>query len=127
MISLQELNPHNYPTDYNINYNLAILLERLNKVRQAWGKPMTVTSGLRSQDQQNALIASGKSNAPKSKHLTGQAADIYDPNGELKQWVMANMNLMEQIGFWFEAFESTPTWIHFQIIPPASGKRIFIP
>lgn len=127
MISLSELNEHNYPTTPQIDANLAILLEKLNKVRAIWGHPMVVTSGLRSIEQQQTLILDGKSNAPKSKHLMGQAADIYDPKGELKVWIMNNMSSMEQIGFWFEDFKSTPTWVHMQICPPASGKRIFIP
>lgn len=127
MISPKELNPHNFPTTPEIDQNLAILLERLNKVRSAWAKAMTITSGLRDQAKQGALIAAGKSNASKSKHLSGQAADVSDPNGDLKSWILANMTLMEQIGFWFEAFESTPTWVHFQIVPPKSGNRIFLP
>lgn len=127
MISLDELNSHKYPTNPVIDANLAILLERLNKVRLAWGKPMTVSSGLRSQAQQDALIAAGKSKASKSKHLVGQAADISDPNGDLKKWILDNVSLMERIGFWFEDFDSTPTWVHFQCISPASGKRFFIP
>ncbi len=127
MISLKELNPKSYPTTEEIDGNLAILLERLNKIRTAWAKPMTVTSGLRSQAQQDGLISSGKSNAPKSKHLMGQAADIYDPKGELKAYILANTSLIEEIGLWCEAFDSTPTWIHFQIVPPKSGNRFFIP
>ena len=127
MISLYELNQHGYPTTPEIDANLAILLEKINQVRKAWGVPMIVDSGLRSAEQQQQLIAEGKSNAPKSKHLTGQAVDIADKNGELKKWVLENMPLMEQIGFWFEDFNSTPSWVHFQIVPPASGKRIFIP
>lgn len=127
LISLEELNKHNYPTTPEIDKNLGILLDKLNQVRTAWGKPMIVTSGLRSDAQQQALIAQGKSNAPKSHHLTGEAADIYDPNGELKKWVMENVPLMEQIGFWFEDFGHTETWVHFQVVPPHSMKRFFIP
>lgn len=127
MISLEELNKHNYPTTPEIDANLAILLDKINQVRTAWAKPMTVTSGLRSQAQQDGLIAAGKSTASKSKHLTGQAVDIYDPDNSLKEWVQDNMDMMETIGFWFEDFGSTPNWVHFQIVPPASGKRVFIP
>lgn len=127
MISSKELNPHNFPTTPEIDQNLAILLERLNKVRSAWAKPMTITSGLRDQAKQAALIAAGKSNASKSKHLSGQAADVYDPNRELQKWVMDNMSLIESIGLWMEDFNSTPNWVHFQTVPPASGNRIFIP
>ncbi len=126
MISLKELNPHGYPTTPEIDANLQILLTRLNAVRSAYGKPMTITSGLRSNAQQQGLIEAGKSNAVHSKHLSGQAADIAD-DGKLKAWVMVNLALIEEIGLWMEAFESTPTWVHMQIIAPKSGKRFFIP
>jgi LAS superfamily LD-carboxypeptidase LdcB len=127
MISLLELNSHGYPTSKEIDKNLATLLERLNRVREAYGIPMTVTSGLRSDAQQAALIAGGKSNAPKSHHLTGEAADILDHSGKLKAWVEANLGLIEEIGLWMEDFAHTPSWCHFQIVPPHSGKRFFIP
>lgn len=127
MISAKELNKNGFPTTPEIDANLVILLERLNKIRSAWAKPMIITSGLRDQTKQDNLIAQGRSTAKKSKHLTGQAADVSDPNGALKKWIMDNMSLMEQIGFWFEDFNSTPTWIHMQIVPPLSGKRIFLP
>lgn len=127
MISLQELNQHNYPTDDLINKNLTILLDKINQVRTAWNKPMVVTSGLRSNTQQQELIKQGKSTASKSHHLTGEAVDIFDSDGSLKAWINNNIPLMETIGFWFEDFGSTPNWVHFQIVPPASGKRFFLP
>jgi LAS superfamily LD-carboxypeptidase LdcB len=127
VISLLELNSHGYPTSKEIDANLSTLLERLNKVREAYGIPMTVTSGLRSDAQQQALITAGKSNAPKSHHLTGEAADILDQGGKLKAWVEANISLLEEIGLWMEDFSATPNWVHFQIVPPHSGHRFFLP
>lgn len=127
MISLKELNPRKYPTTPEIDANLVILKDRLNAIRAAWARPMTVTSGLRSTEQQKALISQNKSNATHSKHLYGQAADIFDPKGELKVWLMQNIKLLEDIGLWLEDFAATPTWVHFQIVPPKSGKRIFKP
>lgn len=123
MIKLQELNPHSYPTDKEVDNNLKILLERMNKVRTLWNKPMTVTSGLRSQADQARI----NPNAPKSNHLLGAACDISDPKKELATWIKANIDEMAKIGLWFEDFDSTPTWVHFQIYPPRSGKRIFKP
>jgi uncharacterized protein YcbK (DUF882 family) len=127
VIVLKELNPHNYPTTPEIDKELLVLLEKLNKIRAIYGKPMIVNSGLRSQEQQGELITSGKSSAVKSKHLTGQAADIRDVDGSLKSWVLMMMPLMEEVGLWIEDFKATPTWVHFQSVPPKSGKRIFIP
>ncbi len=127
MISPAELNPHKYPVDNATAFNLVTLLAKINEVRSAYGVPMIVTSGLRSQDDQARLIADGKSNAPKSHHLTGEAVDIYDPDGKLAEWVTVNLDLMESIGLWMEDFDHTRGWVHFQIIGPKSGNRVFIP
>lgn len=125
MITMKELNPHNYSTTPEIEANLQVLFERINKVRTAYSKPMIVTSGLRSGAQQQDLIAKGISTATKSNHLTGRAVDIYDVTGELYDWTRANQKLMEEIGLWME--ERQGPWQHYQIVPPKSGKRWFKP
>ena len=126
MISLKELNSHNYPTTHEIDTNLQDLLTKINIIRLHYGQPLTVSSGLRSEAQQQGLIAAGKSTATKSLHLTGQAVDIVD-DGALKEWVKDNVELIASIPLWCEAFESTPTWIHFQTKSPRSGNRFFKP
>lgn len=127
MISLKELNIHNYPTTPEIDANLNTLLERINIIRKEYNTPMIVTSGLRSNEQQNELIKQGKSNAYKSKHLSGEAVDILDDNGEVKKFLLKNPDILETACLWCEAFNYTPDWVHFQIVPPASGRRFFIP
>lgn len=125
MITAAELNPHNYDTTPEIDANLAELLKRINVVRKAYAKPMVVTSGLRSQQQQQDLIAAGKSNAPKSNHLTGKAVDILDKDGQLHQWCKDSTDLLAKIGLWME--ERQGPWQHFQSCPPKSKKRWFNP
>jgi hypothetical protein len=119
MITLKELNPKNYETTAEVAANLDDLLVRVNKVRKGYGKPMRVSSGLRSQADQQRI----NPKAPKSKHLTGQAVDIADPKGELKAYIKAN----PPDDLWFEDFDHTPGWVHMQSVPPKSGKRFFIP
>jgi len=121
MISLSELNPHAYATTSEQDANLAILLERINKVRTAWGKPMTVTSGLRSEADQQRINPS----APRSKHLLGCAVDIADGDGSLSTWCKANEALLAGVGLWME--ERQGGWQHFQTMPPASGHLWFKP
>lgn len=115
---LEDLSPE-------IQANLNLLLERINKVRTAWGKPMHVNSGLRLVGQQPANAAA------KSNHLVGLAVDIGDDaDGTLWQWVLANLQLMQNIGLWFEDPRWTHNmgnWVHFQVVPPKSGKRIYVP
>lgn len=127
MIKLEELNKRKYPTDPIIDSNLKTLCERLNIIRKAYGKPMIVTSGLRSNKQQQELIKAGKSTATKSKHLAGLAADIADPDKELAKWCLENVKILEQAGLWLEHPDYTPNWVHFQASPPRSGNRFFIP
>jgi hypothetical protein len=122
-ITAKELNPHGYKPSPEVEKNLAILLDRMNSVRSAYGKPMIITSGLRSEADQARINPS----ASKSKHLTGQACDVQDTDGKLAEWIKANMKLMEAIGLWFEDFDHTHGWCHCQIVPPKSGKRVFTP
>ena len=119
MINAQELNPHEYSTTEEIQNNLDILLDKMNKVRVAYNVPMIVTSGLRSLEDQMRINPS----ATKSKHLYGQACDIQDLDGTLKQWCLDNDELLRAIGVWMESFASTSTWVHFQIVPYGSYKE----
>lgn len=123
MITAKELNPKGYKPDAEQAKNLATLLERMNVIRKVYGKPMVVTSGLRS-DADQARINPG---APRSNHLKGAACDILDASGDLQKWVKANVSVLETVGLWCEDFGSTSNWCHFQIYPPKSGKRFFIP
>ena len=127
MITMKELNPDNLPLEGAVERNIKTLFERMNELRAIWGKPMIVTSGLRSDEKQKALIAEGKSQARLSRHLFGAACDIFDPNKELGRWCLENESVLVKIGLWCEHPDHTRNWVHFQIIPPMSGKRFFIP
>lgn len=127
MENISELNPHGYKTVPNVDKNLQTLFLRLSEFQDAYGKPFTITSGLRDDAQQQELIAAGKTNAKHSKHLAGAAADILDEDGSLAAWVKDNIKMMEKIGLWFEDFGHTKGWVHAQILGPNSGKRVFIP
>ena len=116
--------------------NLAILLEKMNKVRELWAKPMTVTSGYRSKEDQIRIykdLASQRgqkfdeSKIPwGSQHLKGAACDISDPDYKLFDWCKANTAKLEEIGLWMEEKDDQRR-VHFQIYPPKSGNRFFNP
>lgn len=134
MISFNELIKGSVISDIPLDHqhNLEELLKRVNQVRTAYAKPMIVTSGYRSmQDHLRIYSQKGitdRSKIPmKSKHLYGQAVDISDPNKELQKWCLANVKLLEQIGLWMEDFSATSNWVHFQTLPPGSGRRFFLP
>lgn len=111
--------------------NLSELLEKVNKLRALWGKPMKITSGFRTMEHHIKVYKdkgiTDLSKIPmKSKHLFCQAVDIYDPTFELTKFCKAHTKEMEEIGIWFEDDMSVPR-LHIQIVPPKSGTRWFKP
>ena len=112
--------------------NLTELQIKVNKVREAYGKPLTVTSGLRTMEDHLRIYKdkgiTDQSKIPmKSKHLSGEAVDFSDPKQELQAWCLANVAKLEEIGLWCEDFSATKNWVHFQSVPPKSGNRFFKP
>jgi hypothetical protein len=67
--------------------------------------------------------------AVNSKHMTGQAVDLYDPDGDIDDWLMteAGQSALTQIGLWMEHPSATKGWSHVQSLPPRSGRRVFFP
>jgi len=135
MVSMNELLNGKYKLEdqsEEIQNNLKILLEKINKVRLLYNKPMSVTSGLRSMEDHlriyhNKGIYDDSKIPMKSKHLYGEACDISDPRQELQKWCLANIDKLEEIGLWMEDFSATSNWVHMQIVPPKSGNRFFKP
>lgn len=112
--------------DKETQANLKILHERINLLRTAYGKPLKVNDGYRRPQD------IPKNGASKSKHLIGAAIDLDDDDkGTLWTWVFNNLDLIQEIGLYIEhpgyTHHSGGSWLHFQIIPPNSGKRIFVP
>lgn len=65
--------------------------------------------------------------APRSKHMSGQAIDICDPEGDLDEWCMEHPEVLQSIGLWMEHPSATKGWAHVQIVAPKSGRRVFYP
>jgi Peptidase M15 len=67
--------------------------------------------------------------ATNSKHMTCQAADIYDPEGDLDEWLLTEdgQKAITEIGLWMEHPSATKGWSHVQSIPPGSKRRVFYP
>lgn len=118
--------------------NLNLLLTKLQHLEYAYGFPFMVTSGFRTWAEHKSTyrtindrrIIQKKPELPipiHSQHLLGNAADIFDPKGELKAWVVKNMDLIESLDLYMEAFKYTENWVHVQKTSPASGSRFFIP
>ena len=136
MLTIQELNPKNFPLTPEQEANLLILHEKINKIRLAWGKPMIVTSGFRSMEDHLRIYKElavkrhqtyDESKVPMaSKHLYGKAVDISDPDGSLYQWCQDNVKVLEDVGLWLEIKDDQHR-VHFQTEAPKSGSRFFHP
>lgn len=117
--------------------NLSVLLHRINMVRREWGKPMVVTSCIRTEDEQLAIYAkkgiTDRSKVPMgSAHLKGAAVDIGDPKGLLKDFMTGhNEEMLELCDLYMEDPKATVGWMHVQILPfktyKAGGTRVFKP
>jgi len=109
-----------YPLSKELESNLVRLLEKLNKFRAAYGKPMFVSSGYRPGKYNKS--AGGAKN---SCHLTCEACDFKDSDGKLKQFIKDNPKVLEECDLYQEHPDSTPTWVHLQTRP--TKNRVFKP
>lgn len=128
MITMKELlmgraNLEDLPEEHQ--NNLAELLARINIVRKKYGKPMKVNDGYRRPQD------APKNGSPTSWHYKGAAVDIDDNDaGDFAKWVIENLQLIKDAKLWIEDIRWTNgcgSWVHFQIYPPKSKKRVFIP
>jgi hypothetical protein len=102
--------------------NLDALQVRLTALFLNYRKPLVVSSGYRPPEI-NAKV----DGAAKSWHQEVAALDIQDTTGEVWTYCMDNLEACAALGLWLEDRRWTPTWVHLQIYPPASGNRVFIP
>jgi hypothetical protein len=98
-----------------VNALLAIYGDNHTKVNSGWRPP--------------SVNAATPNAALHSKHMTGQAIDLADPDGELDDWLAsdAGLDALNKIGLWVEHPAATKGWAHLQSMPPKSGRRVFYP
>lgn len=70
-----------------------------------------------------------KGAAPKSKHMTGEAVDLYDPEGDIDNFLISGQGqrVLASLGLYIEHPSATKSWSHIQIVPPRSHSRVFYP
>jgi uncharacterized protein YcbK (DUF882 family) len=111
-----------HPLTEDFEKNLENLLIAVNKVREAYGKPLIVSSGYRP-----AAFNSKAGGAKLSAHLTCEAVDFRDVDGSFAKWCLQNIKILVQNGLYMEEPAHTKGWVHLQIRPTRSGRRVFLP
>ena len=108
-----------------IEKNAALTVQLANALLARFGQGRKVNSGWRPP----AFNATVPNAAPNSKHMTGQAIDLADPEGDLDDWLMSQegQQAMTELGLWHEHPAATKGWAHIQTVPPKSGRRTFYP
>lgn len=73
--------------------------------------------------------ADSKTGTAKSAHRTAQAVDVYDPGQVLAKYSDSptGRGHLARCGLYIEHPRWTPGWVHFQSVPPRSGKRVYVP
>lgn len=103
--------------------NINTLIPKVNELLERYGKPVTMSSGFRSKEDQMRI----NPKAPNSRHCLGAAIDIADKDHNFRYYCLTHLNDLIELGLYMEDPVHTPSWLHLQIIAPKSGKRIFIP
>lgn len=100
--------------------NADALLSHVNALLEDFGEDRGLRSGWRPAGV-NARVGGAKA----SKHMTGNAVDVNDSDGALKEFCA--VEVLEYYGLYMESPGSTPSWCHLQCLSPGSGRRIFLP
>lgn len=103
--------------------NAAVTVAKANELCACAGIEPVLRSGWRPAGYNATVVGA----AAKSTHITGEAVDLADTDGSLRDWCAQNLAELARIGLWMEDARTTPTWLHIQTRPPASGKRVYIP
>lgn len=107
-----------------IEDNAEGLLSRVNDLLAAMGMPdRAVRSGWRPQEVNDATANA----AANSRHMTGEAVDLDDPDRSLARAIMLEVDVLTHFNLYMEDSRWTPTWVHLQSVPPHSGRRVFVP
>ena len=109
--------PDDLTTELRINAQETVI--RVNTLLGYFGESREIMSGWRPP----AVNAATKGAAPKSKHMTCQAVDLRDDEGDLDEWCLAHPEILEKIGLWQEHPSATKSWAHLQSVPYKSWKQ----
>lgn len=79
-----------------------------------------VSSGWRPPD----INAGTPGAALRSLHMRCLAIDLFDPDGDLDDWLLSvAKTVLADLGLWMEHPSATKGWAHVQLVPQGSFKR----
>lgn len=122
-----------YAKDLNdeIRSNAVETVSRANRLLAIYQKATgdTRSRGVNSGWRPAAVNAATSGAAKKSNHMLARAIDISDASKTMKAWLMtpAGQKALIECELWMEHPDATPTWVHVQIVPPGSNRRVFMP
>lgn len=92
-------------------------MDRIDFIREAYGHPISLTSGKRCEKHNKAI-----GGAPKSRHCVGDAADLVR-TPELLAFLLPRL---AEFGVCMEDPDKTSSWIHLDLLN-RNGWRVFKP
>lgn len=107
--------------------NALDLLARVNALLSKIDLPCAKTAKVNSGWRPVWFNATVPNASPTSKHITGQAIDLADPDGDLDEFLLFHQNRLADHGLYLEHPSSTRRWTHLQSVPPRSGAVVFYP
>lgn len=105
------------------------LADRLSLYGVILGRSPKTGTPLSSGWRPPAVNAATPNASKTSLHMIGLAGDVYDDENKIDTFLMTpqGQSLMIELGVWLESPNFTPEWSHWQVVPPRSGNRVFIP
>lgn len=126
--------PYDLSTDIRANAEITVeLANRLIVIAKGAGVTFEINPRTKTVVSSGWRPPSVNANTPgaaiKSLHMRGQALDIYDPDGDLDDWLMTaqGQETLKDLGLWMEHPSATKGWAHVQTVPPRSKRRVFYP
>lgn len=120
-----------YPREltYEIISNAKVTVERANTLLQHFADDTGIEiAGIASGWRPVGVNAATANAAAGSRHITAEAIDLRDTaHRDLARWSLLHLDLLEDVGMWMEDPQWTPTWVHWQIQPPGSRHRVYVP
>ncbi len=127
MITLSEYLGNHGPAPDTVKTNALDLLARvgalLSEIPYPEARAPKINSGWRPADY-NSTVPNA---AVNSKHITGQAVDIADPDGVIDSYIHGHFDLLIKHRLWMENPAATKGWCHLQCVAPRSGNLVFWP